>query len=236
MLLSRRPQLTAPQYCTQPALPFALLPCQRQRLSLNATSSSAVASNTSTTIVTMTGAAWAIDKPGSLASLRLEQNALPPLAPGQALVAVRAIGLNFADVFSCLGLYAAFKGHRIPGLEFAGEVIDIAPPAANDAAASSATSGAGIGGTVSSRSGHGDDAAARGSSSASGSGSAQEANARQPPALKRGDRVMGVTRFGAFATHAALDAGYLMQVPAEWSYEQAAAYPVRDATSARPGP
>jgi synaptic vesicle membrane protein VAT-1 len=38
-------------------------------------------------------------------------------------VAVRAIGLNFADIFAAMGLYGATpKGAFIPGLEFAGVV------------------------------------------------------------------------------------------------------------------
>lgn len=43
-------------------------------------------------------------------------------------VKVHAVGLNFADVFACLGLYSATpKGEFTPGLEFAGEVEDVNP-------------------------------------------------------------------------------------------------------------
>ena len=36
---------------------------------------------------------------------------------------VEAVGLNFADIFACLGLYSAPpKGPFVPGLEFAGVV------------------------------------------------------------------------------------------------------------------
>jgi hypothetical protein len=39
---------------------------------------------------------------------------------------VRAIGLNFADVFAVQGLYSATpKGVFTPGLEFAGDILDI---------------------------------------------------------------------------------------------------------------
>jgi alcohol dehydrogenase len=47
-----------------------------------------------------------------------------------------------------------------------------------------------------------------------------------------GDHVLGVTRFGAFATHVALDTAYLRPIPADWSYEQAAAFPVQTLTAA----
>jgi alcohol dehydrogenase len=43
---------------------------------------------------------------------------------------VKAIGLNFADVFACLGLYAAVPaGPFIPGLEIAGFVEALGPAA-----------------------------------------------------------------------------------------------------------
>jgi len=38
----------------------------------------------------------------------------------------RAIGLNFADIFACLGLYSATpQGDFVPGLEFSGIVVDV---------------------------------------------------------------------------------------------------------------
>jgi alcohol dehydrogenase len=43
-------------------------------------------------------------------------------------VAIRAIGLNFADAFACLGLYSATpQGSFIPGLEAAGVVTALGP-------------------------------------------------------------------------------------------------------------
>ena len=45
-------------------------------------------------------------------------------AAGEIQVTVRAIGLNFADVFSVWGLYSATpEGAFVPGLEFSGEVV-----------------------------------------------------------------------------------------------------------------
>lgn len=63
---------------------------------------------------------------GSLANLRLADNPLPPPAPGEVSVAVKAIGLNFADVFAIWGLYSATpEGTFTPGLEYAGYVTAI---------------------------------------------------------------------------------------------------------------
>lgn len=63
---------------------------------------------------------------GSLANLRLADKPLPPPAPGEVSVAVKAIGLNFADVFAIWGLYSATpEGTFTPGLEYAGYVTAI---------------------------------------------------------------------------------------------------------------
>jgi NADPH:quinone reductase-like Zn-dependent oxidoreductase len=59
---------------------------------------------------------------------------MPALAEDECRVAVRAIGLNYADVFCVLGLYDAANkvleddptgGPFVPGLEFAGEVVEV---------------------------------------------------------------------------------------------------------------
>ena len=52
----------------------------------------------------------------------------PRPGPGQALVRVRAAGLNRADLLQRRGLYPPPKGYspNIPGLEFAGEVLETA--------------------------------------------------------------------------------------------------------------
>ena len=74
-------------------------------------------------------AAWRIDRAGSLDRLRLVEERLDPPAPGEARIAVRAIGLNFADAFACLGLYSATpRGSFVPGLEVAGVVEALGPP------------------------------------------------------------------------------------------------------------
>lgn len=54
----------------------------------------------------------------------------------------------------------------------------------------------------------------------------------QRHSFKPGDRVLGVLRFGAFASHVALPAAYLRPVPKHWTLEQAASYPVQTLTAA----
>ena len=74
--------------------------------------------------------AWRIDRAGSLDRLHRVSEPIAPPGPGEARVAVQAIGLNFADVFACLGLYSATpKGPFVPGLEFAGVIEAMGPPA-----------------------------------------------------------------------------------------------------------
>ncbi|MEO0007545.1 MAG: hypothetical protein RJA20_1741, partial [Bacteroidota bacterium] len=49
--------------------------------------------------------------------------------------------------------------------------------------------------------------------------------------LKPGDRVMGVTRFGAYTTHLNIDSRYAIPLPQDWSFEQGAAYLVQTLTA-----
>ena len=68
---------------------------------------------------------WETPRAGSLANLVQKQRPLPPLSAGHLRVQVHAVGLNFADIFALTGLYSATpEGAFIPGLEFAGTVID----------------------------------------------------------------------------------------------------------------
>lgn len=123
---------------------------------------------------------------GSLSRLRLAEEEIPPPAPGEVQVRVHAVGLNFADVFACLGLYSATPpGEFIPGLEFSGVVERPAE--------------------------------------------APHANAGPPPAP--GQRVMGVIRFGGYATRVNADAGRLRPIPDGWSYAEAAAFGVQTLTA-----
>jgi len=118
---------------------------------------------------------------GSLARLTRVVEPLPPPGPGEATVRAEAIGLNFADVFACLGLYSATpKGSFVPGLECAGVVEAV---------------GSGV------------------------------------EAVRPGDRVMAVTRFGGYATRLNVDARQLQPLPEGWSFAEGAAYPVQALTA-----
>jgi synaptic vesicle membrane protein VAT-1 len=124
---------------------------------------------------------WRIRKAGSLDRLRGEAEELGAPPPGHARVAVGAVGLNFADVAACLGLYSATpKGAFVPGLEFAGTV---------------------------------------------------EAVAEGVSVVAPGDRVIGLTRFGGYATHIHADARYLHPLPGGWSFADGAALPVQAITA-----
>lgn len=65
-------------------------------------------------------------KAGSIKNLALVSEPLAKPGAGEVCVQVKAIGLNFADIFAIQGLYSATpKGSFIPGLEFSGEVIAV---------------------------------------------------------------------------------------------------------------
>ena len=65
-------------------------------------------------------------KAGSLKNLQQKTGQLDAPKATEVTVAVKAVGLNFADVFAIWGLYSATpKGEFIPGLEFAGEVTAV---------------------------------------------------------------------------------------------------------------
>ena len=120
-------------------------------------------------------------KAGSLANMQANKEDLPPPAAGEVTVAVRAIGLNFADIFAIWGLYGATpEGSFVPGLEYAGEVAAV---------------GEGV------------------------------------KSVQVGDRIMGVTRFGAYASHLNIDVRYVIPLPAGWSYEEGSAYLVQVLTA-----
>ncbi|MEN0004617.1 MAG: zinc-binding dehydrogenase [Bacteroidota bacterium] len=120
-------------------------------------------------------------KAGSLANMQLKTETLAPPAPNEVQVAVKAIGLNFADIFAIWGLYGATpKGVFVPGLEYAGEVVAIGA---------------------------------------------------QVDRVAVGDRIMGVTRFGAYTTHLNIDQRYAQRLPTDWSFEEGAAYLVQVLTA-----
>lgn len=67
--------------------------------------------------MTVQRTAWRIARAGSLARLARVEEPLADPGPGQARLRVEAIGLNFADILACLGLYSATpSGSFVPGL------------------------------------------------------------------------------------------------------------------------
>ena len=118
---------------------------------------------------------------GNISNLKLETESLPQPEAGEVTVEVRAIGLNFADVFAIWGLYSATpEGVFTPGLEFSGKIVAV---------------GAGV------------------------------------DSARLGERVMGVTRFGAYTTHLNISVNYVIPTPANWSDAEAAGYLVQGLTA-----
>jgi alcohol dehydrogenase len=68
---------------------------------------------------------YRISRVGSLNNLNLVEEEIPGPADNEVCIKIKAVGLNFADVFTIFGLYrAAPKRNFIPGLEFSGIVVD----------------------------------------------------------------------------------------------------------------
>ncbi len=100
----------------------------------------------------------------------------PPPAPGEVSIDVAAIGVNFADIFCRLGLYAAAPPPPFtPGFEIAGVVTAVAGDVTTP---------------------------------------------------RIGERVIGLTRFGGYASQINLPASWTRPLPDGWSFEQGAAFPV----------
>ena len=169
-------------------------------LRLRAARGGAAASAAAPAAAATTRRAWSLEA-GSVASLELRETPpLPPAGAGEVLIKVAAVGLNFADVFSVLGLYSATPDSRFtPGLEFSGEILEVgAGPATYVEFAGP---------------------------------EAKEAAERDARKFRVGDRVSGVVRFGAYATHVLVPAHQLRKVPTSWTFEQAAALNVQGLTS-----
>ena len=119
--------------------------------------------------------------PGSLKNLHLVSEKLHEPVAGEVMIKIKSIGLNFADVFCVLGLYAAApKSKFIPGLEFSGEILKAGPGVEK---------------------------------------------------FKEGDRIMGVSRFGAFADHIVVSENYVVPLPYHWTFAEGSAYLVQVLTA-----
>ena len=68
--------------------------------------------------------AYRINKAGSIDKLKLVQENLPEPGNTEVTIEVKAIGLNFADLFAIQGLYSATpKESFVPGLEYSGVIL-----------------------------------------------------------------------------------------------------------------
>ncbi len=68
---------------------------------------------------------YRLSKVGSLNNLNLVTEEINSPGENEVTIEIKAIGLNFADVFTIAGLYKASpKENFIPGLEFSGVIID----------------------------------------------------------------------------------------------------------------
>jgi alcohol dehydrogenase len=124
---------------------------------------------------------YKISKAGSLKNLKLMTEDLPCPTEDELTVEIKAIGLNFADVFCIQGLYkAAPKENLIPGLEFSGVVIN---------------------------------------------------KGKNVNEFNIGEKVIGITKFGAFTTHINLNKDYLIKLPIDWSFEEGASFVVQALTA-----
>lgn len=120
-------------------------------------------------------------KAGNLANMKIIPETLSEPTADEVMVEVKAIGLNFADIFAIWGLYSATPEHPItPGLEYSGIVLK-------------------TGGNVKN--------------------------------VKEGDRVMGVTKFGAYTSHLNIDHHYVTPMPDDWSFAEGAAFLVQVLTA-----
>ena len=69
-----------------------------------------------------------VKKHGDVSQLEMREIPDPELNPGELLIAAKAVGVNFADVLSRLGIYkAAPKPPFVPGIEVAGTVEAVGP-------------------------------------------------------------------------------------------------------------
>ena len=124
--------------------------------------------------------AWCL-KAGNVKNLKIIEENLPDPSENEVTVEVKAIGLNFADVFAIWGLYSATPpGQFTPGLEYSGVIAKVGKNVTN---------------------------------------------------VKVGDKIMGVTRFGAYTTHLNIDSRYVIPLPTDWSFEEGASYLVQVLTA-----
>lgn len=140
-----------------------------------------------------------ISQPGGPEVLQARRVPVPQAGPGQVLVRVRAAGVNRPDVLQRRGLYPMPPGVTpVPGLEVAGEVVAVGPPAPGATPADLATP----------------------------ADSADPVNRASPaPVFRPGDEVCGLTDGGGYAEYCLVPATQLLPKPAAMDCVHAAAVP-----------
>ncbi len=122
-----------------------------------------------------------VPKAGSIDNLTIVKEELIDPQPHEVQISVKAVGLNFADIFAMYGLYGATpEGAFVPGLEYAGTISKLGEEVKH---------------------------------------------------LQEGQHVMGVTRFGGYASALNIDARYVVPLPDKWNFEEGAAYLVQVLTA-----
>lgn len=117
-----------------------------------------------------------IRRPGGRGILEPETFRPGKPASDEVAIDVRAVGVNYADVFCRLGMYkAAPPPPFAPGFEVAGTVVELG---------------------------------------------------REVTGFEVGDRVLAVTRFGGYSTRVHVRPTWVRALPAAWSFEQGAGFPV----------
>jgi NADPH:quinone reductase-like Zn-dependent oxidoreductase len=153
--------------------------------------------------------AMVVTKYGAPEVLEYREWPEPVLKPGEVLIRVAAIGINFADILGRMGYYGATpKAPFVPGLEVSGVVEEIAIGDQRPVA------------SLESR----EPRAARPESSASGF--------EFPVSnFQKGDRVAALTMFRGYAEKVAVPASQVFRVPEPVTLEEAAAMPVNYLTA-----
>lgn len=168
------------------------------------------------TNMTETRKAW-IFPPGAgdISLLSLREEPIEPPVFGEFQVKVEAVGLNFADVFTGLALYGPIKsgevgresGGFVPGLEFAGTVEAVGK---EDRVPSPTR--------------------AHGGQLCDLTEDVWKLAKVAAADFKPGDRVMGVLRFGSYASRVNVPAHQLRKIPDAWSFSEGAAFLVQSLT------
>jgi alcohol dehydrogenase len=119
-------------------------------------------------------------KAGNIKRLKIANDILEAPGPHEVQVAIKSIGLNFADLYAIWGLYSATpKGMFVPGLEYSGTITKVGKNSSYNV----------------------------------------------------GQDVMGITKFGAYATHLNIDSRYVVPLPTHWDFDEGAAYLVQAMTA-----